>query len=64
MGQNDLIFKHILIIFSKYCDINSLKINYIKSKVLVFEKSYKPQSWHLDGDKLEQVKDFIYSIGR
>ena len=43
-----------------YCESNRLTLNYGKSKVLVFAKSWKPFSWNIQGNIIEQVRHFKY----
>ena len=52
--------KRLLSSFASYCNQNSLSINFEKSKILVFSKSWKCFHWKVEGKVIEQVKTFRY----
>ena len=53
-------FKALLHVFTSYCNQNHLKINFIKSKIVVFAKSRKLTKWKMGEHHIEQVHHFKY----
>lgn len=60
LSRTRLGLRRLILATIDYLETNLLQLNFDKSKILVFEKRWKPQSWLFNGKPIQQVKTFKY----
>uniref|UniRef100_A0A803TV69 ribonuclease H n=1 Tax=Anolis carolinensis TaxID=28377 RepID=A0A803TV69_ANOCA len=52
--------KRVLRAFYEYCEKNQLKINYSKTKIMIFSKKRARHNWYIGENLIQQVSSFKY----